>query len=70
MHQHYRKLSQGRGLSDVLNDVDIHHKHLHNAGNDANYTLKASIACGLAYAKQQGEKAAQEKHAAKNEEEV
>jgi hypothetical protein len=70
MHQHYRKLSQGRGLSDVLNDFDIHHKHLHNAGNDANYTLKAGIACALAYAKMRGDQAAEGEETRNREEEV
>jgi DNA polymerase III alpha subunit (gram-positive type) len=61
MHQHYRKFSQGLSLSHTLTDFGIHHQHLHNAGNDANYTLKAAIACGFAYAQHQAETLARDK---------
>lgn len=41
LHQSWRDLDNGSGLRTVLNDLGIQHRYLHNAGNDANYTLKA-----------------------------
>ncbi|KAF6820453.1 qde-2-interacting protein [Colletotrichum sojae] len=46
MHQAWREGEQGRALHYVLGDLDIPNKNLHNAGNDAAYTLRAML--GLA----------------------
>ncbi|TDZ68317.1 Good for full DBP5 activity protein 2 [Colletotrichum trifolii] len=46
MHQVFRQATQGRNLGFVCQDLDIRCKNLHNAGNDAAYTLRAML--GLA----------------------
>ncbi|KAK5990008.1 Good for full DBP5 activity 2-like protein [Cladobotryum mycophilum] len=43
IHQAWRGLDSGRGLEAVLADLAIPSKHLHNAGNDAVYTLRALL---------------------------
>ncbi|GKT44033.1 good for full DBP5 activity protein 2 [Colletotrichum spaethianum] len=48
MHQAWRQETQGRSLGLVLTDLGIQHSNLHNAGNDAAYTIQAMI--GLAVA--------------------
>ncbi|KEY70266.1 hypothetical protein S7711_04374 [Stachybotrys chartarum IBT 7711] len=47
MHQAWREKTQGYGLRHVLNDVGIACKNLHNAGNDAAYTLRAMVAIAI-----------------------
>lgn len=47
MHQAWREKTQGYGLRHVLNDVGIVSKDLHNAGNDAAYTLRAMVAIAI-----------------------
>ncbi|KAF4336018.1 hypothetical protein FBEOM_10151 [Fusarium beomiforme] len=47
IHQAWRGSTNGRGLSVVLNDLDIVHKNMHNAGNDAHYTLCAMLGIAL-----------------------
>lgn len=47
IHQAWRGSTNGRSLGAVLNDLDIAHKHLHNAGNDAHYTLCAMLGIAL-----------------------
>ncbi|KAH7267489.1 uncharacterized protein BKA55DRAFT_684757 [Fusarium redolens] len=47
IHQAWRGSTNGRSLGAVLNDLDIAHKHLHNAGNDAHYTLCAMLSIAL-----------------------
>jgi hypothetical protein len=47
LHQHLRSDDNGRGLSTVLADLGIDAFNLHNAGNDAVYTLQAAIACAI-----------------------
>lgn len=53
LHQHLRGADQGRGLVSVLFDFRIHASNLHNAGNDAVYTLRAAIACIIEGMKEQ-----------------
>lgn len=36
-------------LTDILNKFDLEHEHLHNAGNDAVYTLKAFLKMNESY---------------------
>ncbi|KXH66018.1 QDE-2-interacting protein [Colletotrichum salicis] len=43
MHQAWRGDSQGRSLGMVLTDLGIEHSNLHNAGNDAAYTIQAML---------------------------
>ncbi|KAL0931860.1 qde-2-interacting protein [Colletotrichum truncatum] len=43
MHQAWREEGQGRSLGFVLQDLEIPSKNLHNAGNDAAYTLRAML---------------------------
>lgn len=46
LHQAWRNSNDGRSLRTILSDLCISNKHLHNAGNDAVYTLRAMV--GLA----------------------
>ncbi|ROT35694.1 hypothetical protein SODALDRAFT_283280 [Sodiomyces alkalinus F11] len=46
MDRAWRSLTASRSLGTVLNDLDLAHSNLHNAGNDAAYTLQAML--GLA----------------------
>lgn len=39
MYQAWRNQTNGRGLGKVLSDLGIPSKNLHNAGNDAYYTV-------------------------------
>ncbi|WQF76122.1 Putative ribonuclease H-like superfamily [Colletotrichum destructivum] len=48
IHQAWRQQSQGRSLAMVLTDLDIPHSNLHNAGNDAAYTLQAMLGVAVA----------------------
>ncbi|PTB64273.1 hypothetical protein BBK36DRAFT_1124307 [Trichoderma citrinoviride] len=43
MHLAWKESDQGKSLLSVLGDLCIHSKHLHNAGNDAVYTLRALL---------------------------
>lgn len=43
VHQGWKKLDNGRGLEAVLSDLCIPNRNLHNAGNDAVFTLRALI---------------------------
>lgn len=47
IHQAWRASEQGKGLHHVLNDLCIQSKHLHNAGNDAVFTLRALIGIAI-----------------------
>lgn len=49
MHQCVVRSKNSSSLGSVLGSLQIHHKYLHNAGNDAVYTLQAMI--GLAVKK-------------------
>lgn len=43
VHQAWQKSDSARSLMVVLNDLDYQPRHLHNAGNDAVWTLRALI---------------------------
>jgi hypothetical protein len=43
LHQGWKRADNGRSLGYVLDDQGIPYKNLHNAGNDARYTLQAMI---------------------------
>lgn len=43
LHQHRHRFYDGQGLSAVLAGLEIEYKFLHNAGNDAVYTLQSLI---------------------------
>lgn len=43
LHQHRSQINNGAGLSAVLNSLNISYNYLHNAGNDAVYTLQSLI---------------------------
>lgn len=47
MHQAWRSDDRGRSLKDILGDLGIASKHLHNAGNDAVYTLRAVVGIAI-----------------------
>jgi DNA polymerase III alpha subunit (gram-positive type) len=47
MHQAWRNFDNGRGLGAVLSDLEISHCHLHNAGNDAVFTLRAAFGVAI-----------------------
>ncbi|KAK7446083.1 hypothetical protein CaCOL14_006477 [Colletotrichum acutatum] len=47
MHQAWRGESQGRSLGMVLTDLGIEHSNLHNAGNDAAYTMQAMLGVAI-----------------------
>lgn len=43
LHQHRHRFYNGQGLSAVLVGLGISYKFLHNAGNDAVYTLQSLV---------------------------
>ncbi|KAL8420064.1 hypothetical protein RB594_003007 [Gaeumannomyces avenae] len=43
MHQHWRREKNPASLGRVLAGLEISHRYLHNAGNDAMYTLQALL---------------------------
>jgi DNA polymerase III alpha subunit (gram-positive type) len=43
IHQHIGRLMNGAALGKILRELNIPHTHLHNAGNDAVYTLQALL---------------------------
>ncbi|CAI4211803.1 unnamed protein product [Parascedosporium putredinis] len=47
LHQHVSGELQGRSLRHVLLDLGLEYANLHNAGNDATYTLQAALACAV-----------------------
>jgi hypothetical protein len=47
IHQAWKERESGKGLVSVLNDLSIRSKHLHNAGNDAVFTLRALIGVAI-----------------------
>jgi DNA polymerase III alpha subunit (gram-positive type) len=47
MHQAWSGRDNGCGLRGVLGDLELESKHLHNAGNDAVYTLRAMIGLSI-----------------------
>ncbi|KAL7785521.1 hypothetical protein V8C37DRAFT_412904 [Trichoderma ceciliae] len=57
IHQAWKDSEQGKSLLHVLNDLFIHSKHLHNAGNDAVFTLRALIGVAIEEIREQEAKA-------------
>lgn len=47
LHQCWRDLDRGRGLHAVLAELCIPNKNLHNAGNDAVFTLRATVGMAI-----------------------
>ncbi|KAG6038531.1 hypothetical protein E4U41_004124 [Claviceps citrina] len=47
LHQAWKRGEQPRKLERVLSDLCIPYTNLHNAGNDATYTLRAMITAGV-----------------------
>lgn len=47
IHQAWKESEQGKSLASVLSDLSIHSKHLHNAGNDAVFTLRALVGVAI-----------------------
>lgn len=60
LHKAWKDLDQPRSLGRVLDDLGLEHQFLHNAGNDAMYTLRAMLAiavvAGKGKDKEEGEK--------------
>lgn len=48
VHQYFHRRQDGRSLAFVLDSLDVQNIYLHNAGNDAVYTLQALIAMAVA----------------------
>ncbi|KAM0292562.1 hypothetical protein ACHAO9_002877 [Fusarium lateritium] len=55
IHQAWCGSTNGRGLIAVLNDLNIQSRNLHNAGNDAYYTICAMIGIALEEARENEE---------------
>lgn len=47
IHQAWNDLDNGRGLEGVVADLGTMSKHLHNAGNDAVFTLRTLIGVSI-----------------------
>lgn len=47
IHQAWKGSDQGRSLAHILGDLFIHSKHLHNAGNDAVFTLRGLVGMAI-----------------------
>ena len=47
IHQGWKDSDNGRGLEGVLTDLGMASKNLHNAGNDAVFTLRALIGVSI-----------------------
>jgi hypothetical protein len=57
IHLAWKESDQGKSLASVLNDLCIHSKHLHNAGNDAVYTLRALLGVAIEQIREKSAKA-------------
>lgn len=53
IHKSWRQLRDGRGLEAVLSELCMQFKFLHNAGNDAVYTLRAVIGVAVEQAREE-----------------
>lgn len=47
LHQHRRKFYNGQSLCAILAGLEIPYRFLHNAGNDAVYTLQSLLSLGI-----------------------
>lgn len=61
MHRAYSQDPNARSLGQVLAEFDLAGWHLHNAGNDAVYTLQAMLAIAVKAAAERGSKEAETK---------
>ena len=59
VYRHYRRMRDPASLEGILTDLAIPHRNLHNAGNDAVYTLQALL--GIAVKKRLDSLAPEEK---------
>ncbi|KAK7428566.1 hypothetical protein QQZ08_005004 [Neonectria magnoliae] len=57
IHQAWRDNTNGRGLSKILSELEIPSKNLHNAGNDAYYTVCVMLGVALEQMREQQAKA-------------
>ena len=62
MHLAWKESDQGKSLLSVLGDLCIHSKHLHNAGNDAVYTLRALLGVAVEQMREKDAKAKGEEY--------
>jgi hypothetical protein len=62
MYQAYTRDTSPRGLSGVVNDFDILPWHMHNAGNDAVFTMYAMLATCVQDAAERGTEESKKKH--------
>lgn len=62
MYQAYTRDTAPRGLGGVMNDFDITAWHLHNAGNDAVFTVYAMLATCVQDAAERGTEASKKKY--------
>lgn len=62
MYQAYTRDTSPRGLGGVMNDFDITAWYLHNAGNDAVYTVWAMLATCIQDAAERGTEASKKKY--------
>ncbi|PTB81083.1 hypothetical protein M440DRAFT_1434966 [Trichoderma longibrachiatum ATCC 18648] len=62
IHLAWKASDQGKSLVSVLNDLCIHSKHLHNAGNDAVYTLRALLGVAIEQIRERDAKAKGEEY--------
>lgn len=62
MYQHAVKAMNPASLERVLADLQIPSRYLHNAGNDAVYTLQAMIGLAIQQRKKSLERAAENDH--------
>ncbi|CAK4031612.1 hypothetical protein DOTSEDRAFT_58207 [Lecanosticta acicola] len=62
MHRAYSKDPNARSLGQVLSEFDLSGWHLHNAGNDAVYTLQAMLAIAVKSASQRGSQESERQH--------
>lgn len=47
VHKAWKRADMQRSLKKVLEDLEINYRYLHNAGNDAMYTLRALLAMAV-----------------------
>ena len=52
IHQAWKSVDNGRGLESVLADLGVFSRNLHNAGNDAVFTLRALIGVAVEQVRQ------------------
>lgn len=53
IHKAWRDSLDQRSLSKVLDDLNFSYRYMHNAGNDAMYTLRAMLGIAVAALEEQ-----------------